>query len=197
MALPRFAVVDLETSGLSSRRHHVLQVGVVMVEPDGTIGDEWSTLVRLRRPWSRVGPRRVHGITRRALRGAPRCAEVVGELAQRLDGSVFVAHNASFDADFLERAAQRCGVALDLRPRLDTLWLSRWLDPDRQLTHGLTDVSGRYGVTIARRHDALEDARATALVLPHLLAAHGIADADQLTAVLDPDCRSISPLQAS
>ena len=88
-------------------------------------------------------------------------------------------------------------MALDLRPRLDTLWLSRWLDPDRQLTHGLTDVSGRYGVTIARRHDALEDARATARVLPHLLAAHGIADAEQLTAVLDPDRRSISPLQAS
>ena len=88
-------------------------------------------------------------------------------------------------------------MALDLDRRLCTLRLSRRLDPDRQLTHGLTDVCGRYGVTIARRHDALEDARATAAVLPHLLAAHGIADADQLTAVLDPDCRSISPLQAS
>ncbi|MGH9270906.1 MAG: 3'-5' exonuclease [Ilumatobacteraceae bacterium] len=197
MALPRFAVVDVETSGLSSRRHHVLQVGVVMVEPDGSIGDEWSTLVRLRRPWSRVGPRRVHGITRRSLHGAPRCAEVVAELARRLDGAVFVAHNATFDAEFLERAAHRCGVALDLRPRLDTLWLSRWLDPDRQLTHGLTEVSGRYGITITRRHDALEDARATALVLPHLLAAHGIDDDADLAAVLDPDRRSPRPVQAS
>ncbi|CAN5723033.1 hypothetical protein BH18ACT2_BH18ACT2_22770 [soil metagenome] len=184
MSLPRFAVVDVETSGLSSRRHQVLQVGLVMVEPDGSTGAEWSTLIRLRRPWNRVGPRRVHGITRRSLRGAPRCAEAMRELAQRIDGAVFAAHNAKFDAEFLQRTARRCGVVLNLRPRVDTLWLSRMLDPDRLLTHGLSEVSARHGVSIARRHDALEDARATAAVLPQLLAAHGITAADDLEAVL-------------
>ena len=37
MSLPTFAVVDLETSGLSSRRHRVLQIGVVTVHADGTV----------------------------------------------------------------------------------------------------------------------------------------------------------------
>ena len=32
--LPRFAVVDIETSGLSPRRHRVLQVAVVMFLPE-------------------------------------------------------------------------------------------------------------------------------------------------------------------
>jgi DNA polymerase-3 subunit epsilon len=196
VSLPRFAVVDVETSGLSSRRHHLLQVGVVLVEPDGSSGEEWSTLVRLRRPWSRVGPRRVHGITRRALRGAPRSADVLRELAVRLDGAVFAAHNADFDAQFLERAARRHGVNLALQPRVDTLSLSRWLDPDRQLTHGLTDVCARYGITVTRHHDALEDARATAAVLPHLLAAHGVADAEALDALLHPDVDG-RPVQSS
>ncbi len=102
MGLPRFAVVDVETSGLSSRRHRILQIGVVTVEGDGTVVDQWSSLVRLTWPWSRVGPRQVHGITRRALRGAPRAAEAMAELGRRLDGAVFTAHNADFDAAFIE-----------------------------------------------------------------------------------------------
>ena len=45
MPLPRFAVVDVETSGLSQRRHRILQIGAVLVEADGTELDRWSTLV--------------------------------------------------------------------------------------------------------------------------------------------------------
>ena len=178
--MPRFAVVDVETSGLSSRRHRILQIGLVTVEADGTVVDQWSSLVRLRWPWSRVGPRRVHGITRRTLRGAPRAAVALAELHRRLDGNVFTAHNADFDAAFIEQAAARHGLALSLGRRLCTLQLSRRLDPERQLTHGLADVCARYDVVIERHHDALCDARATAAVLPHLLAAHGVVDASDL-----------------
>jgi DNA polymerase-3 subunit epsilon len=180
VGLPRFAVVDLETSGLSSRRHRILQIGLVTVEPDGAVVDQWSTLVRLTWPWSRVGPRRVHGITRRDLRDAPSARHALGELSRRLDGGVFTAHNADFDANFLERAARRYGVPLRLDRRLCTLRLSRRLDPDRQLTHGLADLCARYDVAIERPHDALCDARATAGVLPHLLAAYGVVDAADL-----------------
>jgi DNA polymerase III subunit epsilon len=188
MGLPRFAVVDLETSGLSSRRHRILQIGLVTVEPDGTVVDQWSTLVRLTWPWSRVGPRGVHGITRRSLRHAPAASIALGELRQRIDGAVFTAHNANFDAEFLARAARRHGVPLRLDQRLCTLQLSRRLDPERQLTHGLADLCARYGVPMERPHDALYDARATAAVLPHLLAANGVlagadlADLDALYA---------------
>ncbi len=186
MTSPRFAVVDVETSGLSTRKHRILQIGVVTVLADGTVVDEWSTLVRLRRPWSRVGPRRVHGITRRALRGAPPARVVLGELAARLDGALFTAHNAAFDAAFLERAAAREGVLLRLRPRLCTLEMSRYLDPDRQLTHGLAAVCARYDITIERHHDALSDARATAAILPHLLFAHGVVDGHGLDQLYSP-----------
>lgn len=176
VGLPRFAVVDIETSGLSTKRHRILQVAVVTTLADGTIVDEWVTFVRLRWPWSRVGPRRVHGITRRTLRGAPDPGAVLTELAARVDGAVFTAHNADFDAAFLRREARRCGVALDLDQRLCTLRLSRRLDPERQLTHGLAAVCERYGVPLERQHDALHDARATAAVLPHLLAAADVTD---------------------
>jgi DNA polymerase-3 subunit epsilon len=185
VAIPRFAVVDLETSGLSSSRHRILQIGLVTVEHDGTVVDQWSTLVRLPWPWSRVGPRRVHGITRRSLRHAPAARLALAELSERLDGSIFTAHNADFDGQFLQRAALRHGVTLQVDPRLCTLRLSRRLDPDRRLTHGLADVCARYGVRLDRPHDALCDARATAAVLPHLLAANGVVEAADLDALYD------------
>jgi DNA polymerase III subunit epsilon len=183
---PRFAVVDVETSGLSTSRNRILQIGLVTVGLDGTVVDEWSTLVGLRWPWGRVGPRRVHGITRGALRGAPKTPAAIHDLRDRIAGSVFTAHNADFDAAFIERAAERARVPLALGRRLCTLGLSRRLDPDRQLTHGLVDLCARYGVSLERHHDALSDARATAGVLPYLLAAHGVHDEADLDALYSP-----------
>jgi DNA polymerase III subunit epsilon len=179
LVLPRFAVVDIETSGLSLRRHRILQVAVVTVQ-DGAVVDEWSSLVRLRWPWQRVGARSVHGIDRRTLRAAPVRAHVMRELADRLDGSVFTAHNAAFDWSFIQRAARRDGVALPPVRRLCTLRLSRRLDPDRTASHRLDDLCLRYDVTNLRPHDALHDARATATVLHHLLAANHVAEQGDL-----------------
>ena len=62
------------------------------------------------------------------------------------------------------------GFALVIERRVCTLDLSRQLDPDRQLTHGLAELCARYGVPLTDHHDALADATATAAVLPHLLA---------------------------
>lgn len=176
----------METSGLRPGRHHVLQIGLVTVAADGTVVDRWSTLVRLRRPWYRVGPRHIHGITRKALRGAPRPSEAFAELSRRLNGAVFTAHNASFDAAFVERAARRARVSLRIDRRLCTLDLSRRLDPNRQLTHGLADLCDRYQIALTEHHNALADATATAAVLPHLLRDLGITEPGQLDELYFP-----------
>lgn len=189
VTLPRFAVVDVETSGLSTRRHRILQLGVVTVEADGTVLDEWDTLVRLRWPWQRVGPTAVHGISRDMLRDAPDTAQALSDLAVRLDGAIFTAHNASFDGEFILREARRRRRQLprpiDLGPRLCTLRMSRRLDPERAHSHRLGDVCERYGVALDRPHDALADAAATAAVLPHLIRELHIDDVEQLTPFFD------------
>jgi DNA polymerase-3 subunit epsilon len=177
-------VVDVETSGLSLRRHHVLQVGVVVVDGDGVVLDRWSSLVAPRSKWFfRVGPTSLHGIHRRELRTAPPALAVLTELASHLQGTRFVAHNAPFDIGFLRKASDRSGVALPINDPLCTLRLSRALDPDRLLRHRLSDLCDRYEVQLVRPHDALADADATAAVLPHLLRAHGITTVDQLASL--------------
>ncbi len=189
MALPNFAVVDVETSGLNVRRHRVLQLAVITVDPDGTVLDEWDTFVKLRWPLGRVGPTHIHGITRPMLKQAPRLDAVLEQLDQRIGDSMFVAHNARFDGEFLLNAARRSRSATSLpdtlERRLCTLRMSRRLDPERIRSHRLADVCDRYGVTLDRPHEARADALATAAVLPHLLSAHGVRDLADLDPFLD------------
>jgi DNA polymerase III subunit epsilon len=181
-----FAVVDVETSGLSARRHRVLQVAVVHARADGTILERWSTLVRP--GFSRVGASAsVHGLTRRHLRGAPRFADVAAELVRRLRGTVVTGHNVGFDWAFLRGSLRRAGVAVPDACRLCTLELSRSLDPERTASHRLVELCARYGIPLDQPHDALADATATALVLPHLLQAASITDAEGLAGHLRGD----------
>lgn len=183
----RFAIVDLETTGLDPRRHRILQMAVVMVDGRGEVLDRWATYVRPK--WgrlSRLGPVHVHGIRHRDLRGAPRPADALDQLVARLDGAVLTAHNLVFDLSFLEAEARRTGRTLPDGPRLCTLETSRRLDPDRHMRHRLSDLCARHGIEVVRPHDALADADATALVLPHLLDAHGVATREQLLALTRP-----------
>ena len=179
----RFAIVDVETSGLSPQRDGLLQVGVVVTDGAGTVVDRWESLVRPRRRWwYRVGPTHIHGITRRSLRGAPSSSEVLERLRLSLQGAIFVAHNAEFDVAFLRKAAQQSGIDLGVDATLCTLRLSRQLDPGRTMSHRLGSLCEHYGIELIRPHDALADADATAALLPYLLTAHGI---DSLEAVRD------------
>lgn len=185
-AARRFAVVDVETSGLVAGRHHLLQIGLVVVDAQGTVVDRWSSLVRPRPALLfRVGPTSLHGIRWRDARRAPEATGVLAELARRLSDSIFVAHNAEFDLAFLRIAAAQHGVSLPIDRVLCTLQLSRRLDPTKQQSHRLGALCERYGVVLVRPHDALADADATAAILPHLLDAHGLPTDEQLARLGD------------
>jgi len=173
----RFAVVDVETNGLSDRRHRLLQIAVVTVDADGTVADRWATFVRPR--FGRVGPTHIHGLTAGELRQAPTFADVAPALLERLDGALFTAHNAEFDWGFVSQSLRRAGYRPPDTARLCTMRLSRAL-ADEPTSHRLVDVCARHGITITRAHDARADAEATAAVLPLLLADGGLATADDL-----------------
>ena len=177
----RFAVVDTETTGLSGTDDYVLQLGVVISQADGTIDEQYETFVR-RNFWKpgRLGAFKVHGITRGNLRRGIAPIEMLERLNSYLVNTVFVAHNAKFDIAFLTGEANRAKTTIKLNGPLDTLKLSRSLDPKRSLSHRLRDVTARYNVVVTRPHDALADALGTALVLPHLLRSHNITTAEQL-----------------
>jgi DNA polymerase-3 subunit epsilon len=176
-----FAVVDVETTGLRFDRDQILQIAVVLQDWTAHPTSVWSTYVRPSQFWSRdLGPQHVHGISRRKLIFAPTTAKAMQKFAQLTAGRILVAHNAEFDTKFLQTAALENHVDLNWAGVLCTLELSRKLDPKREQTHKLSTLCEKYGVALDQAHHAEHDARATAEVLPHLLSAHGITDAEGL-----------------
>ena len=177
----KFAVVDTETTGLSGTNDYVLQLGVVISRSDGTIEEQYETFVK-RFFWKpgRLGAYKVHGIKRSDLRKGISPQKMINRLNQLLSATIFVAHNAKFDIGFLNGEADRLKTKINYNGPLDTLKMSRALDPKRVNSHRLKDVTARYGVTVTRPHDALADALGTALVLPHLFAQHKITTTEEL-----------------
>ena len=181
MTALEFAVVDLETTGLNPKEHDILQIAVVVTDAAGHELQAWSTFVKPPRwPFAALGPRNVHGISNLQLWRAPRLGRALRRLAQHLEGRVFTAHNVDFDLTFLDHDAQERGIRLPDSPVVCTLSLSRSLDPNFSRSHRLGDLCVRYGIVLERAHDALEDARATGQLLPHLISEAGVTSSDEL-----------------
>jgi len=165
MFSPAIAFVDLETTGTAARSDRITEIGIVRVA-EGEFLDEWSTLVN---PECSIPEdiRVLTGITNEMVRDAPTFPEVRREVFERLDGHVFVAHNARFDYGFLKHEFRRCEMKFTADV-LCTVRLSRRMYPEAQ-GHGLDALITRHGLqdavapeTSARtgRHSALGDARA-------------------------------------
>ena len=153
----RWALVDVETSGLSAQRDRVLSIAVLTMNGD-TVVDEYSTLVN---PGCDPGPVHVHGLTPARLRNAPRYDEIATEIHTRLESRTLVAHNAAFDHGFLSAEATRLGGALPTQQRLCTVALTRRLQLDVPNAK-LSTLTRYWRVPHRRAHDAREDVAALA-----------------------------------
>lgn len=150
----QLAFVDIETTGGSHFTSRVLEVGVVRVEA-GRVVATYQTLLHPDAPVPAFITG-LTGITDEAVAGAPRFAAIADDLAEILDGAVFVAHNVRFDYSFLRSEFERLGASFR-PPLLCTVRLSRALFPQFR-THKLGDLIARHGLSAPVRHRAFDDA---------------------------------------
>jgi DNA polymerase III subunit epsilon len=145
--------VDLETTGGSVGEHRITEVGVVEVA-QGQVS-RWSTLVD---PRQTIPPfiQQLTGITNQMVQGAPTFEEIAPSLLKRLEGKLFVAHNAAFDRGFLRAEFERAGFSFN-PDVLCTVRLSRALFPGEK-RHGLDALVERHELVPSDRHRALADA---------------------------------------
>ncbi|PHV11693.1 3'-5' exonuclease family protein [Chitinimonas sp. BJB300] len=169
-----FIFVDLETTGANAQRDRITEVGVV--EWQGEYAYEWSTLVN---PGTPIPPfiTTLTGIDDAMVADAPSFASVAADLLERLQGRVFVAHNARFDYGFLKNEFKRAG--LDFRARtVCTVKLSKKLFPG-EYKHNLDAVAERNGLRAeGERHRALTDARLIYQFLVKIKSERGIEALD-------------------
>jgi DNA polymerase-3 subunit epsilon len=162
-----YVVVDVETTGTRANAgDRITEVAAVRVR-GGEIVDVFETLVNPQRSI----PRFITALTRITwdmVKRAPRFAEIAPRLSAVLDGSLFVAHNATFDWRFISAELERVNGAQLSGDRLCTVRLARIFLPQLR-RRSLDSLAQYYGVDIAARHRAAGDAMATARVLVRLL----------------------------
>lgn len=150
------AIVDLETTGAHPAWDRVTEIAVVEVH-EGEVVSEWSTLVN---PGTSIPPaiQVLTGITNDMVADAPAFEDLAQDLYERLDGRVFVAHNARFDYGFLRHEFERAGLRFQART-LCTVKLSRRLYPGHA-RHNLDSLIERHRLACESRHRAMGDAQA-------------------------------------
>lgn len=149
----RLAFIDLETTGANPKLDRITEIGIVLVDGDDVC--TWSTLVNPECPIPAF-IQQLTGIGNDMVADAPRFAQLAAELAERLEGYLFIAHNARFDYGFIKNEYLRLGQ----RFRADvlcTVRLSRKLFPQHP-RHNLDSLIERHGLRHDARHRALADA---------------------------------------
>ena len=176
--MKHFAIIDIETTGGLVKRDRITEVAIVLSDGQRIL-DEYETLINPNRSIP-ANITRITGIDNDMVRDAPQFYEVAKEIVQRTEGHIFVAHNVRFDYGFIRQAFLDLGYSYNRR-RMCTVQMARRLLGLR--SHSLSSLIQHYGINVSRRHRALDDARATAIVLHRLLELEGstahIQKADQ------------------
>ncbi|MGV0975843.1 MAG: exonuclease domain-containing protein [Azonexus sp.] len=179
-----YTVFDTETTGLEpSNGDEIIQVGAARIVNNRLLHQEvFNQLVDPERP---LKPESIpiHGITEDMVRGQPNIDVVLPAFHEFCEDTVLIAHNAAFDMRFLQLKEERTGIRFT-QPVLDTLLLSAVVHPNQE-SHKLDVILERLGVHIESRHNALEDALATAevfLKIVPLLEEMGIVTVRQALA---------------
>jgi len=166
-----FAVLDLETSGLDARRHHIVQIGAVRLEREGiALGNLWSGLVQGQGERS-AESLLIHEISPQQQAAGQDLAQVMRDFAQYARGTLLTAWDADFDLSFLEPAWRAAGLDGPMPVCLDLAEMAACLLPEWQgRRHGLDDCLAYCGLPAIERHDALGDALASAQLLQLLMS---------------------------
>lgn len=154
-----FVAFDLETTGLFPISCRIVEFGAVRFRLAGTELDVFDQLVN---PGCSI-PRnvtRIHGITNAMVRCAPTVAEILPKFLSFIggQGTVLLAHNASFDIGFLSMAMARQGIAFPKNPVVDTLDVSRKCLP-KLGRYRLEEVARHLRVAKLEDHRGLPDSR--------------------------------------
>ena len=177
--------LDVETTGLDSRRDSIVSLGLVPFDLQRIRCREANYWVV--KPVCELSSQSVtfHHITHSDIQSAPRLDAVLEPLLSAMAGKIMVVHYRPIERGFLDQALRHLlGEGLQF-PVIDTMQLEARLHPRkrqpgwlRQLLNKpsvsirLADSRLRYGLPLYQAHHALTDAVATAELLQAQSATH-------------------------
>jgi DNA polymerase-3 subunit epsilon len=168
----REIVFDTETTGLDPYQgHRLVEIGCVELVNRFPTGRTFHRYLNPERDMPQEAFA-IHGLSTDFLKPQPLFASIAEELLAFVGDAALIAHNATFDLNFLNAELDRIKQATIPRDRLiDTLLLARRKFPGA--SNRLDDLCGRFGIDNSRRtkHGALLDAELLAEVYVELVEA--------------------------
>lgn len=153
-----YVVLDFETTGLRPGADQIIQVGAVKFRNHEQIGIMNQLVNPLRSISTRITA--LTGITNSMVKNEPKIDSVINELIEFIGDLPIVAHNASFDMNFLYALEEK--VEVPTYTVIDTLKLSRKVFNETP-NHKLTTLA-QYLQLEHNAHDALGDCLVTAKI---------------------------------
>ena len=165
--LPPLVVLDFEgTSRSASAR--ATEIGIVTLGNSLQIKSEFETLVN-----SPVTPEsmalQVSRLSAREISKAPNFAALWPYVRDLFNGKVIVAHNKIYEINVLQNELAEISIS-NLPPFLCTLEWSRRILGSKVSNHQLATLCNFFDIELVHAHEAISDARATALLLGKLAA---------------------------
>ena len=162
-----FAIIDIETCGgkFDFPKGRITEICIII--HDGLqVTEKFSTLIN---PECYISPlyTNITGITNQMVANAPKFHEIANTILQLTENKIFVAHNVSFDYNFIKGEFASLGYEYE-REKLCTVKLSRKLIPGKK-TYSLGPLCESLGISNNARHRAEGDALATAKLFDILL----------------------------
>jgi DNA polymerase-3 subunit epsilon len=164
--MPRIAVIDFETTGLSpAMGDRATEVAIVMLEGGEVVGRFQSLMNAGVRISSFIES--FTGISNAMVQAAPPVAEVMAAASRFVGDAPMVAHNASFDRRYWQAELARLDLPAP-QPFACTVLLSRRLYPEAS-SHSLGAMAALHRLPNAgRAHRAMADAEVAAALLQRI-----------------------------
>ena len=153
-----YAVVDTETTGLSSTKDRIIELAIIGLDADGNKEWEWCSLINPERDTGHGLVIKVHQIYPPDVADAPKFADLAGHIADVLNGRVVIAHNARFDLRMIGAEFERLGVDLPPVAQICTQELARDCGYRPFTLESCCEI---LKIEMDGMHHALADARAT------------------------------------
>lgn len=159
--------IDLETTGLDTRRDAILSLAAVPVRGGRVVlAERFETLVHPGRDFD-IDSIRHHRLTPADVADAPQLREVLPGFLHWLGPRTLLGHHLAFDAAMLD-GPMRVVLGFPLpnrRAELGQAWLDhcRLADPHAHVDLSLDAIAGELGVPVIARHTALGDVTTVAL----------------------------------
>ncbi|MEI6677237.1 MAG: exonuclease domain-containing protein [Mariniphaga sp.] len=167
-----YAIIDIETTGTSSSYGKITEIAIILHNGE-SVSETFTTLINpeCNIPWNIT---RLTGITNEMVSSAPKFYEVARKIIELTAGTIFVAHNATFDYSFVKEEFKRLGYDFK-RKTICTVKLSRKLLPGH-LSYSLGKICADLGIEITDRHRAIGDALATTKLFEKLLIQNSLLE---------------------